>query len=419
MALYEEIARQIRERIVNGEYPPGERIPSIRHFAGRFGCNKLTVQKAFERLTAEGLLEKIVGSGSYVKFPEKIQSAGEVYDLSTDYLSESFFPHGLAGEIFQEIFKRQEGDALSAAPIAGDPGLIEVLGRFYQLPTRRMLVVSGAQQGLDLAAKVFAARVPDTILFEDPTYPGAISLFKARHFISLDRFGPRIEELETRMADGIRLFYTMPSVHNPTGISYSTARREAVARLAEAHGVFIIEDDYLSEFVDDRRPRFVDIAPARTIYVKSLSQTTVAGLRLGFMVVPASLYDRFIHAKYTSDIGSNGLMQKFFDAFVRGGGYRRFLDSLTERMQARKARLVKLLNTTGSLTLAPGQHGGSLWVQCRNRPNLPHVPWAPGRQFSFNPAMENCFRISFMALNDADFDRALEYLGRILKRLDG
>ncbi|WP_246804937.1 PLP-dependent aminotransferase family protein [Desulfosarcina cetonica] len=291
---------------------------------------------------------------------------------------------------------------------------MEVLGRFYRLPTRRMLVVSGAQQGLDLAAKVFAARIPDNILFEDPTYPGAISLFKARHFIPLDHAGPRIGELQARLADGIRLFYTMPAVHNPTGISYTAARQEAVARLAEAHGVFIIEDSYLSEFADDTRPRFVDIAPEQTIYIKSLSQTTVAGLRLGFMVVPSRLYDRFIHAKYTSDIGSNGLMQKFFDAFVRGGDYQRFLDATAARMQRRKNRLMDLLAPIGALTVAPDQQGGSLWVKSRTGLNLPHVPWAPGRQFSFNPAMENCFRISFMSLDDADFTRALDYLVDIL-----
>lgn len=419
MALYEEIADRIRERIVRGEYPPGKRIPSIRHVAETFACNKLTVQKAFERLIGEGLLETIVGSGTYVTYPAAIHPAGEVFDLSTDYLSDSFFPHDTAARIFQDIFTRDQSAAFSAAPIAGDPGLIASLGRFYHLPTRRMLVVSGAQQGLDLAAKVFSARIPETILFEDPTYPGAISLFKARHFIGLDRSGPRPGELETRMANGIRLFYTMPAVHNPTGISYTTARREAVARLAAAHGVYIIEDDYLSEFVSENRPRFVDIAPERTIYVKSLSQTTVAGLRLGFMVVPERLFDRFIHAKYISDIGSNGLMQKFFDRFVRSGGYRRFLDDIARRMAARKKRLLDLLATHPQLAVPTGQQGGSLWVRCPKRPDLPHVPWAPGRQFSFNPGMENCLRISFMALSDADFDRALDYLEQLLARLDG
>ena len=419
MALYEEIADRIRTRIHEGEYPPGERIPSMRHFAEAFGCNKLTVQKAFERLTGEGLLEKIVGSGSYVKFPDKIHAAGEVVDLSTDYLCDAFFPHEAAGAIFQEIFKKEKAAAFAAAPVAGDPRLIEALGRFYHLPTRRMLVVSGAQQGLDLAAKVFGAKVSDAILFEDPTYPGAISLFKARHFIPMDDSGPRPDELEPRLADGIRLFYTMPAVHNPTGIGYTADRRNVVARLAAAHGITLIEDDYLSEFAAGGVPRFVDIAPERTIYIKSLSQTTVAGLRLGFMVVPEALYDRFVHAKYTSDIGSNGLMQKFLERFIRSGAYSRFLDAVRRRMDARKARLVRLIAKFPVLTLPAGQQGGSLWVACRTIPDLPHVPWAPGPRFSFNPALRNRFRISFMSLADEAFDNALVYLESVLGRLAG
>lgn len=416
MALYQEIADHIRLRIDSGEYPPGKRIPSIRYFARQFGCNKLTVQKAFDRLTGQGRLEKIVGSGSYVKFPASIQPAGEVFDLSTDYFSESFFPHDTASRIFQEIFARDQASAFSTAPIAGDPDLIETLGRFYHLPTRRMLVVSGAQQGLDLAAKVFTARIPDTILFEDPTYPGAISLFKARHFIPMDEAGPRPAELEKRISDGIRLFYTMPSVHNPTGISYSSSRRETVARLAAARGVTIIEDDYLSEFAPGSRPRFVDIAPQRTIFIKSLSQTTVAGLRLGFMVVPEHLYDRFINAKYTSDIGSNGLIQKFVDQFIRSGEYQRFLDATGKRLAARKKQLLEIINKVDSLTVPPDQYGGSLWVNSKKALNMVHAPWTPGRQFSFNPAMEKFFRISFMSLKDADFGDALNYLGKMLKR---
>ncbi|WP_054699696.1 GntR family transcriptional regulator [Desulfosarcina cetonica] len=117
MALYEEIAAQIRTQIVSGVYPPGKRIPSIRHFADHFGCNKLTVQRAFERLTADGLLEKIVGSGSYVKFPETIQAAGEVYDLSTDYLSESFFPHGVAGAFSRRSSRATRGPPLPRHPL--------------------------------------------------------------------------------------------------------------------------------------------------------------------------------------------------------------------------------------------------------------------------------------------------------------
>ena len=76
MVLYKQIAEELARRIREGHYKPGERIPSIRRVAGEFECNKLTVQKAFEVLKRNRVIENVVGSGSFVRFPEKIASSG-------------------------------------------------------------------------------------------------------------------------------------------------------------------------------------------------------------------------------------------------------------------------------------------------------------------------------------------------------
>ncbi|MCF8080351.1 MAG: GntR family transcriptional regulator, partial [Desulfobacterales bacterium] len=186
MARFSEIADEIEGRIQKGRYRPGEKIPSVRKLAAEFSCAKPTVQRAFARLKADGFIENKVGSGSYVRFPERIGQTGEVYDFSTDYLSESFFPVERMRTIFDRLFSRQGAHAIAAPSVAGDPELILHLGRYYRLPTDRMLVLSGAQQGLDLAAKVFAARIWEAALFEDPTYPGAVTLFRAKHFVPME-----------------------------------------------------------------------------------------------------------------------------------------------------------------------------------------------------------------------------------------
>ena len=91
MARFFAIADEIERRIKSGRYRPGEKIPSVRKMAEEFSCAKLTVQRAFDRLKADGFLENRVGSGSFVRFPERIGRAWEVFDFFTDYLSESFF----------------------------------------------------------------------------------------------------------------------------------------------------------------------------------------------------------------------------------------------------------------------------------------------------------------------------------------
>lgn len=419
MALYKQIADGMRARIRSGRYKPGEKIPSIRQLAVDFGCNKLTVQKAFDTLRREGVIENIVGSGSYVRFPEKISRHAAVFDFKTAYISEAFFPHAEARRIFDGIFADQQAAAFAPAPVEGDPELLRHLAEYYQVPTQRMLIISGAQQGLDLTAKVFATAISESILFEDPTYPGAISLFKARHFVPLETDGPDMTALDRKLAEKIKLFYTMPQVHNPTGRAYSVEKKQALARRAQSGSFYIIEDDYLSEYQPDPYPRLVDLAPERTIYIKSLSQTTVADIRLGFMVVPQNLYDRFVYAKFSSDIGSGGLIQKFIKTLIRSGVYGEYIKETQMRLEKRKARLVALVQAFAGLSMDLPQWGYSLWVAADKPVDLREVPWHRGKHFSFDPKFANHFKLSFMQMDDATFEKGLVYLEGLFQRLSG
>ncbi|AOY59583.1 MULTISPECIES: PLP-dependent aminotransferase family protein [Desulfococcus] len=414
MALYRDIAAELARRIREGRYRPGERIPSIRQVAEEFGCNKLTVQKAFDALKRDGMIENVVGSGSFVRYPEKIAMSGEVFDFRTSYISEAFFPLKTAKAIFSDLFDQERTQAFSPPPVEGDPELIEALGAFYRLPTQRMLIVSGAQQGLDLTAKVFSTNISDSILFEDPTYPGAISLFKARHFVPLETDGPDLEEFDRKLTPAIKLFYAMPAVHNPTGISYSLEKKKALVRRAERFPFYLIEDDYLSEFNPRPDPRFIDILPEKTLYIKSLSQTTVSGVRLGAMIVPESLFDKFIYAKFMSDIASTGLLQKFATRFIREGAYARYITETHVRIQERKRRLTGLIAEHPFLSIPHDAPGYNLWVKSDRSLSLPRVPWTPGEEFSFSPIFRNFFRISFMHMDDDTFDRAVTYLRNLL-----
>lgn len=416
MARFSDIADEIAARIKQGRYRPGEKIPSVRQLAAEFSCATPTVQRAFARLKTDGLLENKVGSGSYVRFPERMGQTGQVHDFSTDYLSESFFPVDRMRAIFDRLFSREGARAVSAPPVEGDPELIYCLGRFYRLPTARMLVLSGAQQGLDLTAKVFAARISEAALFEDPTYPGAVSLFRAKHFVPMEEDGPRLSALKRMLNIGIRLFYVMPSVHNPTGVTYSQKKMEAVVGLVRKFGVLIIEDDYQSEFVPASGSRFVDLLPEQTLYIKSLAQTTASGLRIGFMIVPETLLEKFKYAKYSADIVSAGLLQKFFSAFIESGDYGRHLAAVRTRIQERQKQLLDLLSFYPDLAVPGVQSGCSLWLESRRALEIHDPPWTTGDHFSFSPRFRDCFRISFMNLADNRFAEGLDYLRSVLDR---
>jgi DNA-binding transcriptional MocR family regulator len=414
---YQIIAQTIRERIASGRYTPGAKIPSIRQMALDLGYNKLTVHRAFEALRNEGLIENRVGSGSYVRFPEKINAPTGIFDFRTDYLDESLFPFDQVQAIFNDLFAREKAHALAPTPTEGDPGLLGVLSQLYHVPVQRMVIISGAQQGLDLVAKVFSAKISETMLFEDPTYPGAISLFKARHFVPLDGDGPDPEHLLGKLKQAaIRLFYTMPTVHNPTGLAYSEQKKQAVARLARQHDFYIVEDDFLSEFRAHAGPRFVDICPERTIHIKSLSQTTVAGIRLGFMVVPKNLFDRFLSAKFSSDIASFGLMQRCMREFLKRGLYQEHLHTIEAKIAYRKSKLIDLIDSHEHLSISRHQAGYSLWVKNDRPVAVSQVPWSRGEEFSFSREARFQFRLSFMHMDDAAFEAGMTFLERLWRQ---
>ncbi len=412
---YKRIADEIKNRINAGTYKPGERIPPIRQLTEAFGVNKATVHKAFVLLKQEGIIENKVGSGSYVRFPQTIAASTGALDFRTDYLDESFFPHVQAQQIFNQLFDQEKARALAPTPVEGDPELITILSRQYHLPAERMLVISGAQQGLDLVSKVFSAKISESILFEDPTYPGAVSLFRARHFIELDNDGPDLSQFDQSISSSIRLFYAMPSVHNPTGISYSVEKKEAVAHRARKHDFYIIEDDYLGEL----RPgtfRFVDIDPERTIHIKSFAQTTLAGIRLGLLVVPGSLYEKFIHAKYSSDISSSGLLQKFLREFIKHGYYNSHIRSVQGHTLIRRKKLEAVLNHFPFISYLPNQSGYSIWFSSAKPLVRLELPCSRGREFSFSSKHHGSTRIAYMNCDNTGFERGLNLIKASLER---
>lgn len=411
--LYQTIADAIKERIADGQYRPGQKIPPIRQMTESFGVNKATVHKAFELLKRQGLIENKVGSGSFVRFPQKPKGPAGSFDFHTDYLNECFFPYEQAQAIFNRLFETEQARALAPTPVEGDPALLRVLSRRFHLPVERMLIISGAQQGLDLVSKVFAAKISDSILFEDPTYPGAISLFRARHFVRMQEDGPDMDQFDQTLSDHVRLFYAMPSVHNPTGISYSTEKKEAVARRARHQGFYIIEDDYLGE-LNPSGPRMIDIEPNRTIHIKSFAQTTLAGIRLGVMVVPEDLFSQFLSAKYSSDISSSGLLQKFLREFINEGHYDQHIRQIREQIARRRRKLMALLRQYPFIDTDHRQSGYSLWVRPSIAITMSEVPWSRGQEFSFSPDFKNHFRLSFMHLDGGSFEQGLDYLKRCL-----
>jgi len=182
-----------------------------------------------------------------------------------------------------------------------------------------ILLVSGSLQALDLVNAALLTR-GDTVICEQDTYQGTLTRFARLGVtpigIPLDRDGMRMDALAAALADckargvTVKMIYTIPTVHNPTGTILSEARRAELLRLAEAYGVAVFEDDCYSDLIwDGKRPPalYAMTKSANVIHCGSFSKSIAPALRVGFIVAPWAILSRMLALK--TDAGSGALEQ--------------------------------------------------------------------------------------------------------------
>jgi 2-aminoadipate transaminase len=234
-----------------------------------------------------------------------------------------------------------------------------------------VLVTSGSQQGIDLAARLILDP-GDTIVVEGPTYIGAMQTFDAyeARYLScpVDEHGLDLDALEAILVEADpapKLIYTVPTFQNPTGYSLSAERRGRLIELAERFGVLILEDDPYGEIFFDNSPDSALRAKSdRVIYLGSFSKTIAPGLRLGWMVAPSDLMNLLYMAKEGIDIHADRVTTRtvfytaddFLDAHVAmlRAFYRNQRDALLEALNA---------SAPASVTVSQPQGGFFVWCE--------------------------------------------------------
>lgn len=221
------------------------------------------------------------------------------------------FPKAQLSRAFLAGLSRHEDVALQYSWPEGDLELRREIARLLRargakVPAERIIVTSGAQQALVIAA--LAAPRHRTIAVEPESYPGALDAFRA--------MGAKLVPLSAR-AD---LEYCLPSVSNPRGARLTTAqRREALGR-AQGNRYLIEDDAYdgLSFSEDHSRP-LLALSPDRVFHVGTFSKVLSPGLRIGWLVAPDQLHERALAQKQQQDLQASGLSQALLVEYLRTG----------------------------------------------------------------------------------------------------
>lgn len=359
--LHRQIYDGLRRAILEGTLRAGQRIPSTRSLAQDLGVSRLPVLVAYEQLLHEGYLEARTGSGTFVHAaipdealrpligatgrrsagnaalarPTRMPTArneGGLAPFRTSLPALDVFPRTAWSRIVAHHAHRLAPVHMSYGDPAGLPRLRAAIAEYLSVARAlrcdadQVIIVSGSQAALRICAAVLV-RNGDRVAIEEPGYPGARVALTATGGqlvpVRVDANGIDVHAL-AELDPSARLAYVTPSHQYPLGASMSAARRTALVDWAVRQRAWVIEDDYDSEFRYVSRPLGAlqgmgASAAERVIYVGTFSKVMFPALRVGYLVVPASVRDEFIAAREALDLFSPTLYQLALTTFIRDG----------------------------------------------------------------------------------------------------
>jgi GntR family transcriptional regulator/MocR family aminotransferase len=460
----------LRLGILQGRLRPGARLPATRDLARHYGLSRGTIVAAFEQLKSEGYLEASVGSGTYVArvLPDRLLQVkspplphspaarreprrlsgfarrvalfpnlrgGSVRAFRTDQPALELFPTTLWAQVAGRRLRKASTDHLLACGPMGYPPLQQAVAdylttsRGVHCVAEQVAIVSGLQEALDLAARLFL-NPGDRVAMENPGYPGAALTFAA---VGATVVRARVDDeglsLAGSVLDGARLVYVTPAHQFPLGVSMSLSRRFALLEWARASGAIIFEDDYDGEYRYSGRP-----LPAlqgldrhgQVIFAGSFSKVLAPSLRLGYVVVPADLVDRFAAALSITCRHAPLLEQAALADFISAGHLGRHIRRMREVYAERLSVLLECANQmlAGLLEISGIEAGLQTvgWLSCgidgesaARAATAREVEITPLSRYTRGRAYDHALHLGFSAVDSYEIRRGVRELAIALE----
>jgi GntR family transcriptional regulator/MocR family aminotransferase len=389
--LHKQIYDGYRAAILSGDLSPGQQIPSSRDLTSALSVSRFPVLNAYAQLLAEGYLETRVGAGTFVSasLPEQLMSVTQpsgnqepiasgsrpVSRRSTLYPAFSYaprmrswgsfgvhqpaldqFPFKIWSNLVVRHTRNPQANAIHHVdPRGSDRFRIAICNylrtaRGVKCDPDQVIVVSGSQQALDLTARVLIDP-GNSVWVEEPGYPLQQNLLVGAgcHLISVpvDREGMDVAAAIKR-APRARAAFVTPSHQYPLGSTMGASRRIQLLNWAQNAGAWVVEDDYDSEYRYESLPvpslHGLDMN-SRVIYIGTFSKVLFPSLRLGYIVAPRDLVDRFVAVRFSMDIFPPYLYQEVLSDFINEGHFTRHLRKMRQVYKARRSALIESLAT--------------------------------------------------------------------------
>lgn len=464
--LYIQIKEWIKEKIENGEWTVGNKIPTQRAMAKSFGVNRSTVVWALEELMADGLIEGKRGNGtkvvnntwslltttpppdwnSYLKagihkpnLPtiqeiNKAEFFPNIIRLGTGELSPDLFPLKMFKQVLNYLPNRI--NSLGYEEPKGLLFLREQLSHYLKrfninVSPASILIVSGSIQALQLISLGLLHR-GSTIFLEKPSYLYSLHVFQSAGMnlwgIPLDKTGLKTTVIsQHKKRKNASLLYTIPTFHNPTGTLMSEKKRKELMLVCEQQQLPVIEDDVYRELWIDSPPpdplKALD-KNGLVLYLGSMSKTLSPGLRIGWLVGPEPVIEHLADIKMQTDYGASSLSQWTAAEWIASGLYFEHLETVRKQLKIRRETalntLEKYFGSIGTWQVPKG--GFYIWIKLNKSISIGKlfgkalqegILLNPGSLYDGND--HNHLRISYSYASLSELETGLSHLANIIK----
>lgn len=466
-ALYLQLATALAEAISRGELPPGARLPSERDLALHLGVSRTTTVNAYRELEARGLVRGFVGRGTFVAaeaepaaevargapfaWRGKVGSRGHAFDASLRGLIRSAndaslisfaagtsaldcFPIQTFRDMTDRVLRREATAALGLGPTEGQPRLRRAIAARSRTDPERILILTGAQQGLDLIARCLIDP-GDVVIIDRPGYLGAINAFRAAgaRMIGWDVQRADLEELnDLLLRYRPKLLYTSPTFQNPCGVILDHRTRRGILELAARHRLPVIEDD---PYRDLCFTPGIDVPPTLAeldrgdlvIHIGTFAKSLAAGLRLGWLAASPAIVDHLGRIRGATDVGSVGLTQLVVADFLTSGVFDDHLKAIrVEHALRQEAMLQAIARYLPAGALQCHRVEGGLFLWCRlgfglssslllRAATAAGVGFAAGEHFYADGAGDDELRICFTSVPPDQIAEGVRRLGSVIR----
>ncbi len=470
---------QIRDRVVSliegGVLAAGDRLPPTRSLAHTVGVHRSTVVRAYDEIRALGYLESRSGAYTTVRhrarppatlghplaarpgvdWQERLtaparavdrwggqrprsDTPADVIDLEHLAIDPALAPTAELRKCLRHLLLRSGREVLDYADPRGWWPLREAIS--LRLRTHgvavtpdEVLITCGAQHAFDLALRMLTSPGHFVVLGR-PTYSMAHTLLRLHGVNAIEiAVGERGMDLEClqEVLEGthVKLLYTMPNFHNPTGVTTDQAHRERLLALCEAHGVPIVEDGFEEEmkyFGHAVLPIKSLDARGFVLYVGTFSKVSFPGLRIGWIAAPHRAIAALSAIQHTSILAPNTLTQAAVARLCTSGEfashlrrihrvYRRRMGVLLHSLESFLPKGLPWLRPLGGytvwLTLPGSVEDEERWVDRLDRAG---VRVAPGRQYYGSAPESGHLRLSIARADEDHIVEGCRRIGRVL-----